>query len=373
MWNPVAHPDTRSCDPPRVRTLACFVSSHGFGHATRTSAVLEALRRRDPALGLHVFTEVPAEVFDGPVPGGVVWHRAWTDVGLVQASPFEEDLAATVAALEQHVPFRDAEVLPLVQAVRAAGAQAVLCDVSPLGLSVARAAGLPSILLENFTWDWIYRGYLHREPRLGPLADLLESELKNVTLHLHTGPAPVEHPGMKRLGMLSRRPRATRAEVRARLGLTEREKVVLFTLGGISWSLTAGARLPEGVTLLVPAPGERQDGPAGPVRTLGPSWFHPDLIAAADAVIAKVGYSTVAEVLRAGVPLGYLPRPGFRESPLLEALVEQAGPSLRLQPGALEGGRWAEAVPALLAMERRVPAVGADVADEAAALIEQVA
>ena len=355
-----------------MRTLACFVSSHGYGHATRTCAVLAAMRARDPALALHVFTEVPAAVFERSVPGGVTWHRAWTDVGLVQASPFEEDLPATIRALEQHVPFRDAEVGPLARAVLETGAQAVLCDISPLGLAVARAAGLPSVLLENFTWDWIYRGYLQAEPRLLPLADLLEAELSSAALHLHTGPVAQERPGMHRLGMISRPPRCTRAQVRARLGLSERDKVVLFTLGGISWSFDT-APLPAGVTLLVPAPALRSDGPPGPVRLLGPDWFHPDLIAAADGVIAKVGYSTLAEVHRAGTPLAYLTRPGFRESPVLERFILAELPCLELLPAALEGGRWAEAIPALLAMRPRGPLEDPDAAEQAAALVAQVA
>ena len=32
--------------------------------------------------------------------------------------------------------------------------------------------------------------------------------------------------------------------------------------------------------------------------------YHPDLVHAADAVVAKLGYSTVAETYSAGVPLG---------------------------------------------------------------------
>ena len=44
-------------------------------------------------------------------------------------------------------------------------------------------------------------------------------------------------------------------------------------------------------------------------------FYHPDLVAAADAVVGKVGYSTVAETFHAGAPLGYVPRTRFRESP----------------------------------------------------------
>jgi hypothetical protein len=352
-----------------VTLLAAFVSSHGFGHATRTSAVLAALRARWPALALHVFTEAPRQVFEASIPGGIEWHRAWTDVGLVQKTPFAEDLPGTVARLSEHVPFRPEEVDRLARQLRGLGAQAVLCDISPLGLMAARAAGLPSILIENFTWDWIYRGYLGSEPRLGPLADALEAALDSVTLHLQTGPVGVERAKAVRLGLISRPPRRSREEVRAALGLAGRDRAVLFTLGGIRWDLAAPPPLPEGVTLLVPAPGAACDGPRERVRLLGPGWFHPDLIAAADAVVMKAGYSTLAEVHRAGVPVGLIPRPRFRESAVLEAFALGALPCRVLAPDAAETGSWAGALPELLALEPTPPLQGTAGAEEAAALI----
>ena len=46
---------------------------------------------------------------------------------------------------------------------------------------------------------------------------------------------------------------------------------------------------------------------------------HPDLIHAADVVVGKLGYSTLAEVWAAGVPFGCVMRPHFPESAPLEA------------------------------------------------------
>ncbi|MFX6019324.1 hypothetical protein ABTF08_20820, partial [Acinetobacter baumannii] len=79
-----------------------------------------------------------------------------------------------VRVLAAHWPPRAAEVEGLAAQLRACAAEVVLCDISPLGLEAARTAGIPSVLLESFTWDWIYRGYCEREPALAPFADLLE-------------------------------------------------------------------------------------------------------------------------------------------------------------------------------------------------------
>ena len=50
-------------------------------------------------------------------------------------------------------------------------------------------------------------------------------------------------------------------------------------------------------------------------------YYHPDLIRAADVVVGKAGYSTLAEVYHAGTPFGCVGRSGFRETDILEAFM----------------------------------------------------
>ena len=45
----------------------------------------------------------------------------------------------------------------------------------------------------------------------------------------------------------------------------------------------------------------------------GSPFFHPDLVNASDCVVGKLGYSTLAEIYRAGVPFGFVVRRGFRD------------------------------------------------------------
>ena len=35
-------------------------------------------------------------------------------------------------------------------------------DAPPLACAAAAAAGIPSVVISNFTWDWIYEGYAER-------------------------------------------------------------------------------------------------------------------------------------------------------------------------------------------------------------------
>ena len=81
------------------------------------------------------------------------------DVGFRQASALVADLDATIDALGRFVPFDDALVTELADRVRSTGCKAVLCDISPLGIAVAERAGVPSLLVESFTWPWLYEPF----------------------------------------------------------------------------------------------------------------------------------------------------------------------------------------------------------------------
>ena len=97
-------------------------------------------------------------------------------------------------------------------------------------------------------------------------------------------------------------------------------------------------------------------------------FHHPDLVAAADAVVGKIGYSTLAEACRAGVPFGFVPRSGFRESPILSRWLLRQGRGLRIDPAAFASGAWVRRLPELFALGRTRQRF-TDGASEAAALI----
>jgi UDP-N-acetylglucosamine:LPS N-acetylglucosamine transferase len=80
--------------------------------------------------------------------------------------------------------------------------------------------------------------------------------------------------------------------------------------------------------------------------------FHPDLVNAGDAIIGKVGYSTLAETYQAGIPFGYIPRPAFRESPVLVDYIETKMRGLSFSESDLDNGQWLAKLPELLALPR---------------------
>jgi hypothetical protein len=79
--------------------------------------------------------------------------------------------------------------------------------------------------------------------------------------------------------------------------------------------------------------------------------YHPDLIHAADIVIGKVGYSTIAEVFEAGVPFGYFVREHYPEMAPLVTFLRAQVPGFDFKAAEYVGGQWLDRLPQLLAME----------------------
>jgi hypothetical protein len=297
-------------------------------------------------LEIELFTLVPEWFFAASLRVPFGYHAVRTDVGLAQRDAMDEDLPATVRELDAFLPWPAALIDGLAATVRERGCEAVLCDVAPLGIAVAHAAGMRAALVENFTWDWIYEGYLDREPRLARHAAELGRWFAAADLRVQTEPVCRPWPGALSVAPVARQPRRERDDVRRELGLEHGQRAVLVTMGGIPWDYAAivsggGPRVPEGVVLVVPggAP-ERRDLPWARLLPFHSRLYHPDLVAAADAVVGKLGYSTLAECWCAGVPFGFVPRESFPESPVLAAALTEDGASVAVPASALGGASW---------------------------------
>src|SRR6185295_12162924 len=93
------------------------------------------------------------------------------DVGIVQKDALVMDEAATVGAWRAFVADDASRVASEARWLREVGARVVLGDIPPLAFAAAAEAGVPSVGLSNFSWDWIYRYMSARLPGLADSAD----------------------------------------------------------------------------------------------------------------------------------------------------------------------------------------------------------
>lgn len=347
-------------------SIAYFITCHGFGHATRAAAVMAALEGIVARVRFELFTDCPEWIFKDSLCGDFGYHETFVDVGMVQRSPLEADLQATAAALYASTPFDAARVQGLAEHIDALGCRLIMCDISPLGLAVAGHAGKPGILVENFTWDWIYRAYRQKIPALDEPIAYFDHIYQQADLRFQTEPLCRPVDGAVIVPPVGRRPRTAPAQIRTRLGIPPGAKMVLVSMGGVPDRFRFLDRLPSRIDPFIVVPGaERIASPHPKVIALpsNSSFYHPDLLQAADLLIGKAGYSTVAEVYHNGTPFGYIARSESPESAVLERFIVEHLAACRVSADAYRSGDWIDLLPGLLAMPRRTPPQqnGADV------------
>lgn len=333
-----------STTPIRV---GCCITPHGFGHAARACAVMEALSTQCPVF-FEVVTTMPEWFLAESLTAPYSLHPISCDVGLVQRNSLEEDPGRTIELLDRFYPL-DRKLVDSVAALFG-DCKLVICDIAPLGIAAAQRAGVVSVLVENFTWDWIYQSYLEQWPGFKFHISYLKQLYSEADYHLQAEPVCKSVQCDLLTTPIGRQGRQDPSVIRERLRVVETDTLVLVTMGGVPGTELPLARM-EGMEQCFILSGLAVDEMVvqGNLRLLPPDSgiYHPDLVAASDAVIGKVGYSTLAEVYQAGIPFGYICRPGFRESPPLAVFINREMVSMEITWEQFKNNSWLDRIPEL--------------------------
>ncbi len=361
-----------------MRPVLYYISGHGFGHASRSIEVVNALLSARPLLPVHIRTSAPRWLFDLTVRGPFVFEQVETDPGVVQLDSLSLDSAATVRRADAYA--RDLPLLAAREAEvqRHLNAAFVVADIPPLALEAARLAGVPAMAIGNFTWDWIFRDYPGGETAADVLGEVYRRAGRAFRLPLAGGFETI--PDVTDLPFIARRATHAPADTRARLGLPEgRLALVSFGGYGVSGIDLEALSCTVGWTLLVSAsvPFGPDRAPLAQVVTRGalhpldePAMYamglrYEDVVAAVDVVVTKPGYGIISECLANDTALLYTDRGQFIEYGVLVRDMPRYVRCAYMPQAELLRGRWQEALDQLVASPRapECPAVdGAAVA-----------
>ena len=210
--------------------IGYFISSHGFGHAARACAIIEKISHDHK---IFIFSRTPDWFFNNSLDIEYNLIPVDSDIGLVQNSPFDENLEETLKELGKFLPFKKETINHISELVESNFIDLFFCDISPLGVAVADHLGIPSILIENFTWDWIYEQYLPTFPQFDKFINLIEDVYHKVCIRFSVEPHCQDVKGAIKISPLFREPKNKRDLIRKKLGINEEQKLVLVTMGGI--------------------------------------------------------------------------------------------------------------------------------------------
>jgi L-arabinokinase len=348
--------------------IAAYITSHGFGHATRTAEVLREVSVRAPGLDVFVASTAPARLF--AELGRAVLRPVATDVGLAQKDALTIDEPATLERWRAFTADWAARVDEEARWLRQIGARVVLGDVPPLAFAAAHAAHLPAVALANFSWDWIYGHLARRWPALREAAEHSAAAYRTAALLLELPFAGdlAAFPRRERIPLVGRRPNVGREAARAALGLGGRP-VVLVSFGGLGLPGFRGDSLAglADFDFLVSEPLREAPGHvrALDAEALGPMGLgYRDVVGAVDVVLTKPGYGIVSDAIASGTRLLYTERGDFPEYPVMVAEMGRYLPAAYVSNEDLRRGNLRAPLEQVLAQPYPPPAdvSGAEVA-----------
>ncbi len=361
------------------------VSGHGFGHASRQTEIIRALHERRPDVEIDVRTSAPRWFFERALDFPFSFETVELDTGVVQIDSLEVDVRTSITRAAAFHRALDERVDAEARALTARGANLVVGDVPPLACAAAARAGIPSMVVGNFTWDWIYAGYPETAALAPDLVRTLRDAYSRATaacrLPLHGGFGAFET--IVDVPLVARRSTRKPGEVRRQLDLPPDAALALFAfgrygIGTVDWSEVARIRRCRVVFTSGPHPGGGPDGHSFATfdeRTLAAQDIaFEDLVAAVDVVVTKPGYGIIAECAVNDTAMLYTSRGRFPEYEVLVAGLPALTRAAFIGHDDLFTGRWGGHLDRLLAQPRpRPPAAdGAQVvADALAALLSR--
>jgi L-arabinokinase len=373
-----------------VPVLVFHVSGHGFGHASRSIEVINAVGRRAPSVRTIVCTAAPRWLFELTALIPVELRELEADTGITQHDSLHHDVPGSLSRAAAFYGDFDARVtgeaafLRSLAPAAAAGESRpsllrrirrqkpsnpdgekvlVVGDIPPLAFAAADAAGIPSYALGNFTWDWIYEGYDEAATLAPGVIERVRSAYSRAReawrLPLHGGFEGIDR--VVDVPLIARHSPRARSHVRRALGLPLDRPLVLSSFGGygvrglpldrvdcldrfglvMTETSAPGAKTARGRHPMVFPFDEREIYERG--------FRYEDLVKAVDVVLSKPGYGIIAECLASDTALVYTSRGQFREYDVLIREMPQLLRCVFLPQEDLFAGRWRPSLERVLA------------------------
>jgi hypothetical protein len=370
-------------------TVAFYISGHGFGHAVRQIEIINALGCKRPGVAILIRSSAIRRIFDLTVDPPFELDDRPCDTGVVQIDSLRLDASATIARARDFYRTIDHQAEAEARLLRDRHVTFVVSDAPPLACAAAARAGIPSAVVSNFTWDWIYQEYAEHLSSAAELIPAIQAAYRLATcawrLPMHGGfetfddawlaEAPSTR-GRLDLPFVARHARGdlTTSDVRRQLALPSNRRLALVTFGSYGVRTLPFERvdcLRDWTIVLTDA--EANPGSSAGVHVIaeqhlyGTGLRYQDLVAAVDAVITKPGYGIISECIANRTAMVYTSRGRFAEYDVLVGEMPKYLRCAYLDQEALAAGRWREALDAAINAPAppEIPATnGADVIAE---------
>lgn len=320
--------------------LYVAITNHAFGHATRTASIVATIQKLFPEIIVIIVTTVPRWLLDCYIKGDFILRQRTFDVGVVQADSLTMDKEATLAQLRLIQQKRRSLVASEVNFIRQNRVNLILADIPFLAAEFAKAANVPSWMMSNFGWDFIYREW---GGEFLEIADWISDSYSKCDrlFRLPFHEPMTAFPQITDVGLTGGSPHFPLNELRSTWNITAPpEKTVLMSFGGLGLQQIPYEKLrqfPDWQFITFDA-----NAPDLPniIKAVNRQYRPVDFMPLCGRIISKPGYSTFSEAILLDIPIVSITRDNFAEAALLLEGVANYSYHQILTPWEFLQGNW---------------------------------
>lgn len=314
--------------------IAYYITDYGFGHATRSIAVIRRLLKQRWVTELYICTFFPLSFMRQSLAnegaGKVYYRLVKNDIGyLLHEGSLEVDIKQLNLEYDRFVERFPEALHEEQQFLQEKKVDLVIADIPPIPLLAARSLGIRAIGISNFTWYTAYQGLIS-EAKLQSLAVCYRSIDYFAALSGANEPLWSRYSG--RFDFFCRRSDESEVQrLRSRINPNEDKHIIYFGMGmKIELADLSSLRLWENENCVFIV--------SSNIQVNRPNIFHipkdytetQNMIAASDIVISKAGWGMISEAMVNNKPLILLDRKHLNEDHNTLAFLEKQGRCMTL-------------------------------------------
>lgn len=339
-----------------MTSIAYFISDHGFGHASRSIAIIRSLLDCDLDISINLHTSKPLSFVRNSLSSSEYRDRfdfddMINDFGFInEQQSYMIDHEETAHEVHKWVQsWQKSYLFNKFAYLKTKNIDLVISDISPQPFVLAKKLDIPSIAISNFTWFDIYQNSSYQQDDLDKI--LLAYRDASLGLLLPFNFKNEVFRSTFKTNLVSRTPTRTREQMRKELDLDSSSMVVYTGTGSTMTNPFQKEWLndPEIEYILG---SQSTIGNESNTRKIPTNDYEgQDYIACSDIALIKPGYSSVSEAIRSQIPIIGVNFPKTTESNLISTIIQELGIGIIISSKDYFSGSWKDNIEETLALK----------------------
>lgn len=276
--------------------IAYYISNHGFGHATRSAALIYELSK----VGIFsiICTNRPKALFDKIAKKNILYHEANLDFGVFQKDLIQPDIQKTENEILNHWQQKEVIIQSEIDFLSDKKIDLIIADIPPFALDIANKMQIPSIAISNFDWYYVYSKLLDRKKLKSIMKDIYISYMKAdyaIRLPFSNNESMLAYKEVYKTGILAWKSKSDKDWLCDRFGFDKTKNTILIGFGGEGENPFSEEDLEYFHDYQIVS---KYDIKGAKRITLVDDYQK--ILASVDVVLTKAGYSTLAEAVQSG-------------------------------------------------------------------------